>query len=492
MKKDFGYVIFSFIMICFISLNIFVINGSKKYIYLIITSLLTIIFAYFNYKKENISIQNKFLMLIIPLGIFYMLALPIGTIPDESNHFYRTYEISEGKLISKWDRKLKSAGNYLPTNIDKVNSNNYREIKQNIKINKSTEKAFIGFSNTALYSPVCYIPQVIGASIAKIFTNNFTIMAYFGRIFNFIIFCILIFFSIKIIPTKKNLILFISLLPITIQEAVSLSPDALTISSCTLLISFIFYLKGKKGLLNIREKLLIIILPIIIALCKIVYLPVCLLLFLIPKEKFGSLKRKNIFIFALAFFVVLINLLWTSKVSIFLTANLHGSNSAKQLKYILNYPFIYLKTLLNTFDIYADFHIFNMLGRYLSLFNVNVYAPYIYINLLVLLLLLIQNEKTKRETKKNLMLEKVLLIFCFTSTLILIFTSIYIQWTPYMLDYVDGVQGRYYLPIILLVGLAINNIFNFNIKENIMNKYILLFMIIENLSACLTIISVYS
>ena len=61
-----------------------------------------------------------------------------------------------------------------------------------------------------------------------------------------------------------------------------------------------------------------------------------------------------------------------------------------------------------------------------------------------------------------------------------------------MLDYVDGVQGRYYLPIILLVGLAINNIFNFNIKENIMNKYILLFMIIENLSACLTIISVYS
>lgn len=74
-----------------------------------------------------------------------MLVLPIGTIPDESNHFYRTYEISEGKLISKWDRKLKSAGNYLPTNINKVNSNNYREIKQNIKTNKSTEKAFIGF-----------------------------------------------------------------------------------------------------------------------------------------------------------------------------------------------------------------------------------------------------------------------------------------------------------------------------------------------------------
>ena len=70
-----------------------------------------------------------------------------------------------------------------------------------------------------------------------------------------------------------------------------------------LLISFIFYLKEKKGLLNIREKLLIIILPIIIALCKIVYLPVCLLLFLIPKEKFGSLKKKNIFIFTLAFFI---------------------------------------------------------------------------------------------------------------------------------------------------------------------------------------------
>lgn len=490
MKKNIVYIVYSIIMVCLGMFNVLILDNYKL-LMLIGVMVSVIFFAYLLYKKEDtMSIQNKFLLLIIPLGLLYFISFPIGKIPDEANHFYRTYEISEGHMISKWNKDYKSGGNSLPSNIVEVTAENYVEIKKDLKVDYSKEKQFVGFSNTALYSPICYLPQVIGVLLAKIFTGNFTIMAYLGRLFNFIVFCVMMYFAIKILPIKKNLLLFVSLLPITIQEAVSLSPDALTIASCSLLISLVFYLREKKGLLNKREKLLIITLPIIIALCKIVYLPVCLLLFLIPKEKFGSLKKKNIFIIALAFVVILINLLWTVKVSIFLTSNLHGSNSSKQIIYILKYPHIYLKTLFNTFNVYADFHIFNMLGRYLSLFNVNVYAPYIYINFILLILLLIQNEKEKIEDNR-VVINKILLFFCFISTLILIFTSIYIQWTPYMLDYVDGVQGRYYIPIILIIGIALNNMFKIEIKENLMNKYILLFMVIENISAVLIIVSVY-
>ena len=490
MKKNLVYIIYSIIMIILTIFNILVLDNNKIGITIGVL-ITTILFAYILHKKDNaISIQNKFLMLIIPLVLLYFVSLPIGTIPDEANHFYRTYEISEGHMISMWQKEYKAAGNNLPSNIGVVTASNYDEIIEDLKVNSTKEKQFVGFSNTALYSPICYLPQVVGVLLSKIFTDNFTIMAYVGRIFNFIVFCIMMYFSLKIIPIKKNLLLFISLLPITIQEAVSLSPDALTIASCSLLISLVFYLRDKKGLLNRYEKLLIIILPIIIALCKIVYLPVCLLLFLIPKEKFGSLKKKNLFIIILAFVVILINLLWTAKVSIFLTSNLHGSNSSKQIIYVLKHPHIYIKTLLNTFNVYADFHIFNMLGRYLSLFNVNVYAPYIYINFILLIILLLQNEKEKIKDNKNV-INKSLLLFCFGSTILLIFTSIYIQWTPYMLDYVDGVQGRYYIPIILLLGIALNNIFKIEIKENLINKYMLLFMVVENISAVLTIISVY-
>ena len=465
------------------------INNLKKILVILVLIIVKLILAFLIYKfdAKKMKIENQFLVIFLIFGILFLVAIPISKIPDELTHFLRTYEISKGHVFSQVDKKTKNGGRVLPTNLKKVNVKNYKQELKVFEIKENSKKEFIPFSNTALYSPICYIPQIIGMSIGNLLNTSLIIKAYLGRIVNFIVFMAIMYFSIKYIPFKKNLLFFISLLPITIQEAVSLAPDALTIASVSALISFVLYMKyTKNGLMSKKEKIIMIILPIIIAMCKIVYLPVCLLLFMIPKERFKSNKNKIVSISILALIVIILNLMWTAKVSIYLQAGMHGSNSSEQIKFILTHPIKYVAILFKTFELYGDFHIFNMMGRQLSYMDVYVYAPYIYISILILIsLLFIRDNDVKKIEKKYIFL----MIFIILSILLLIYTSIYIQWSSYKLDYVDGVQGRYYIPILLLVGLILSNLFNIKSKENLFNKYVILVICFENICALVGLVS---
>ena len=46
-------------------------------------------------------------------------------------------------------------------------------------------------------------------------------------------------------------------------------------------------------------------------------------------------------------------------------------------------------------------------------------------------------------------------VVTFLTIVLLIFTSLYIQWTAVGAPVIDGVQGRYFLPILLLVPIAL-------------------------------------
>ena len=64
----------------------------------------------------------------------------------------------------------------------------------------------------------------------------------------------------------------------------------------------------------------------------------------------------------------------------------------------------------------------------------------------------------------------------------LVLLSMCIYWTPLTFDYIEGVQGRYFIPIVFTILIVINNN-KINIKEN-MYRYI-------NVFACLlTVITI--
>lgn len=99
--------------------------------------------------------------------------------PDEPNHFFRAYQISEGRFLS--ERINNKAGDQLPASLpDAVypfqNSPAHRSIKVERESLasalqaplKEQEKMFVSFPNTAINFPLCYAPQAAGIYAARI------------------------------------------------------------------------------------------------------------------------------------------------------------------------------------------------------------------------------------------------------------------------------------------------------------------------------------
>ena len=461
--------------------------SEKKYIlYMMFSIALPIVIALINNHIKKI--ENKYLFLVILLGLLFMIGLPINAVPDEGAHVYRAYEISEGHLTSHI-YKNKIVGRKLPKSFDKILSvKKYKDIFKALDVTSKTKRVETLFDTSALYSFVCYIPQVLGIVISRIFTQSVMIQLYFGRLFNFIIFTLLMYFSIKVIPTKKNVLFLIGLLPITIQEAISLSPDALTIASSIALISYVLHLREEKEkLLTKKQYINLAILCIIISQCKIVYVPLVLLLFILPNKKFKTKKHKYLSLLAITAVVIVLNLFWLNIASAYLEVS-KGGKSSQQVMFILHNIFKYILICMNTINETINVCLYQLFGKHLAWFNIIVPDIYIILNIIFFAILSISDTEDKKFNIDKI--TRYIMIFLFISVVGLVLTSLYVQWTPYKEEVIGGIQGRYFIPIIMLVPFII---FNKKLKINkiIDYKYINLFIILQNICTFLLMIIYY-
>lgn len=411
--------------------------------------------AYYLVKKKKMPVEKVFLLLVIPFGLLFIALLPCGQTPDEAAHYMRTYGITKGELIVP-QTETNNGGSELPSALSEVFYSSirkgiYGEIAEDMSFGTDGDVREYNYAPAALYNPIVYLPQTMGVLLGKLFHAPLVIGVYLGRLFDFVVFVLLIYYAIKYAPKFKNFILFMALFPVTLQEATSLSPDALTIGLSVFLISFVCYLAyGKKGKMNRKELSVLYVLAIIIGFCKIVYLPLLLLYFLIPTERFGGVKQRRLHAAIMCGIVFLLNAGWLLISSRYLVAVRAGVNPGEQVKYMMSHPHYFLTSLLATMSARLDYWSSTMFG--MSLGHYEIYLPqiYYYLYLVIFLLLLVQNSErfVIKKSDKWIIISVCIIVYC------LIATSLYIQWTPVGDYYIDGIQGRYFLPILLLLPLA--------------------------------------
>ena len=424
-------------------------------------------------KFKSLKIEQKFLIIMPFLGVLYLIAFPFNTIPDEANHASRAYEVSNGHLTSNVYKDM--IGNKLDSSLYKVFSNdNYGKLVNNFKYKTTEKNVKYSFANTSLYSPISYLPQAIGITFGKIFSNRILIQLYFGRVFNFITFFILMYLSIKLIPFKKNIIFLIGVIPLVLQEAISLAPDAFTISMACFFVSYILYLRSSSEKITKKNIAIISSASIILSQLKIVYLPICLLLFLIPFDKFESKKRKYVTLILIFLISSLLGFMWLKISSHYLEIQ---SGSDKQMGYILSNVFRYLEICITTFTNFSRDWLYEVFGRNLGMFTISLPSFLIFGN--IILFIIISLTSKKEDIKEW---EKWFITFVVLSVIFLIFTSLYIQWTPYKAGLIKGIQGRYFIPLLILISLIISNK-KIVLKGNVDSKYIDLFLLFENICA---------
>lgn len=424
-----------------------------------IIGIITIIFLiviFLNYKFTNIKLHNRFLFTSIIIYLMYLVLIPPTLGHDELHHWSRVFEITEGGFIS--EIRGNETGYVMPSgvflNIPWLDEFRYSDLfeKEVSKIDYSN-KTFISNATMAVYSPLQYLPQVIGVGLGKLITNNSLIIFYIGRLFNFIVCTLFLYFSIKIIPYFKTLIYLLSFIPIAIEGFTTLSGDGLLISIVFFLLSYILNIIDKKEVLAKKHYTIFLLLGIFIALSKIVYVPVMGLLLLIPSESFKNKKDKIFKLSIIYFIVILINLLWIKTVNPHLYAYTKGKSDL-QLSFILSNPFEYIKIIFNTFINYGHLLVLQSYGKNLLWFElIKLYI--VPILLIITSIIVVFNEKCKKINTKFNNLIIISIVFIVT---MFIFTSLYIQWTDYKSVLIQGLQGRYFICILPLILVLLSNV----------------------------------
>ena len=188
---------------------------------------------------KRFSIHTNYLILSIILSLFTMLLTPLYSGNDEISHFARVYDLSNGKLItSSLDGWPKTS---MLTSISENGFNKYESGIDKFKRVKEEGEREVDMQYTSVYSILSYIPQTIGLVLSKIITKNTFIWPYIVRLFQAIFCIICIYYSIKIIPFGKKTLMFIGLLPTTLEATSLVSADSMLVASTILFISKILY-----------------------------------------------------------------------------------------------------------------------------------------------------------------------------------------------------------------------------------------------------------
>ena len=389
------------------------------------------------------GLNEKVLMsgVLVTLGIVFFWLCPLGMAPDEGSHFLRAFEVSCLEPVSKHIGETGSGGSILPAMILE-----YEHETAEIDWNDTTE---FTFGNTALYSPMSYVPQVIGIRLARFFTNNVHAIFYAGRWGNFIASMMLCIAALWMVPYGRKVIFMAMLFPLSLQEMVSMAPDGFIIGLSMFLLAYVLGLGYREEKLKVKDFVILTIICIELSQCKIVYVVLLFLIFIIPKEKVGNLKRNIVLKLGVPAAAVILNLIWLVISSGFLVEFQPGVDSGPQIRYVLTHLPQYYLIAVRTTLVNGPFYINSMIGNSMGALNIGI-SGLMWIAFLILYVYEISTSHDMINFVRRR--DKYIMLFIFFACVALIYTSLYVQWTPYKNFTVNGVQGRYFIPIISLLA----------------------------------------
>ena len=404
-----------------------------------------------NCKKSKF--EKIIISFLIPIGMAYVFFIAPGYVPDEQAHIWKALEISEGKLMTEIteDGESKESIPHFFENHIIPYIKTYGHFN-NVSKEKTDYNDLFEVQNPAqAYPAVLYIASSIAFFIGKILGLNGIFAIYLAKIFNFIIFLILGYFSMKCIPFGKWIVAIILFLPMSLQQAVSVSADSFLNAVSILFICYTMYLCKNTDEINIKDKIIYIVMGIIIAISKVVYISIIGISLLIIGNKKIKNKEKGIFLSTLIILSVISGIIWFFIIQSYpvaesnLTYNeTYNINLKEQVMNIIKNPMIFVTVLNNTFK--GGFYVEGIVGSLMGWLNIEI-SRLVTLGFIILLALapFLDENKVTLNIK-----QKIWNIIIFLGTYTLIILAAYVSWTTVNSDKVMGVQGRYFLPIIIL------------------------------------------
>jgi uncharacterized membrane protein len=399
--------------------------------------------------------------------LFFAIVTSPFQAPDENQHYMKALSLAQGKLLTQ--QRGDAIGADLPRAALDIHAVDFpTDVPPDLRRFESEQlvqsaaadgqrpgTAFADFPNVASYAPSLYAPGAMGLMLGRGLDLPWIETLYIGRLVNALAGIALLIGALCLLPFGRNAMLATALLPTFAYQTGSLSPDAV-INGFGFLGLALALRTGFMNATPVRSAGLLITGPLL-ALCKGVYLP--LMAAGLRWQQHRRDLRPGLILGAMALgaiaFVGWMHYSGGSQALYHIQSRRTGETMMTaplrdQLAIILADPIGYARILASSVIERAPVYALQIVGR----FGWNA----ILLPLLAypLALLMLGAGVASGSGARFGMGQRLWWLAVAAGVALLIETAMYLTGTPLGADYVQGTQGRYFLPVLPLVLMALS------------------------------------
>lgn len=431
-----------------------------------------------------------FTVIAICFGLTFWLIITPMSVPDETIHYEYSLQLSNKMMGYKnhliIDEEYQDYGAMAGhLNISAAYERFIKKINRPLSLEGTTIKMNYDIDDS--YT-ICFIPQALGITLARLLKWNMLRTFYLGRLFNLAFYVCCVYLAIKKTPVHKVLFGIMATLPIFMQQAASFSYDCYINGLTFVIISFLLKWMCEDGPIEKKDFILAFVANAMIAPIKVVYALFSFLYWFVPEKRYGSRKNKIIGTLVLTspamyeltvlLFPLIFRILRKIYENVFMrdvyAETVSKGFSAKEalqtpyseegeiytFSYVMNHPVEMIKMFLRTVRYNLKTWFYASFGRALS--GNSLILPTYLVHLTLALLVV---SSLRDETYiGSVFFRIVILVLCIFAG-IMMAGGMLVSWTEidqevieaYGGPVIQGIQGRYFSPLLPYLFTCLNN-----------------------------------
>ncbi|HEX6176965.1 MAG TPA: DUF2142 domain-containing protein [Thermoanaerobaculia bacterium] len=433
---------------------------------------------------------KAFFVVAVLLGLAWVFVTPAFTVPDERGHFLRGVAIAGGDLrtaprpeamVIEIDQGLRDFSWRVLSDVDRawLFDARFRSDAARIRFDGRTATTWV----VPLYTPLPYIPQALVGAAGSLARMRPVIVFYAGRIANLVAWMGIIALAIRIAPSCAQLFAVIALLPMSLFLFGSWSADAASIALAMLFTALVVREASAVDSIPRSHVFGLAAAAFLLALGKPAYALLTAVVVAIPRSRFAS-RSRYVAMVALVGGAAVIGTLISMEYFNRAYYNFRPQlpiDPAAQASCIRHDPARFADVVARDVRQNVRFYIDQIAGRFAH--NEIKLQDWVWRTEWIALAIIAATTIARVRP----VFRAAALVIALTS-IIAIITSQYVIWSIVCSDTIQGVQGRYFLPVLPLLGLAVGGFWKWRPPAVLL----LIVAIVCNASALATVIVWYA
>lgn len=397
---------------------------------------------------------------ILVFGAYLAIVVPPFQVVDEDEHFKRAYLLAEGEIILG-TRQGSSTGGLVDKGLllfieeflhYRGNPNARLTQEQWVRASEISwdgRETYTIAPGTGYYMPIIYIPQALGLTIGRALDATISQSYMLAKFLTLLASCASLIVAFRMVAPPAP-VLAVLLMPMTVYQAGSVAIDHLSFSATILALSIFINNSASRNRMSFLGLVSFALVILTVATCR---LQMGVLILLPAFLYFQYRDRRLLVCFAL---VGLATAAWYL-VSIANTVDLRRSGDTPPfeiLRFYVAQPAQLLAVIWNTLlePSYRKVFIESFIGKLGWWDTTHPAIAYFAVSLLMIWTCLLS---IKRPTEGYLLTVRLPFFGLCLLSAALVFFSMIIAWTPHPAEVVEGVQGRYFIPPVILLFYAL-------------------------------------